>query len=142
MALGKTENSGLLVVCAAALVDGTHRVLVQKRPETGNYAGLWEFPGGKMEWNESPAAALARELYEELGIEVALADLEPLAFSCSDGPDNQILLLLFVSRTWSGTPRALHADAIDWVDMHQLSNLSMPPADIPLLADVARFLES
>jgi 8-oxo-dGTP diphosphatase len=124
-----------LLVAAAALVDAEGRVLVQRRPAGGPHAGLWEFPGGKVEPGETPADALARELAEELGIAVAPGDCAPAAFAW-EGRDGArpLLLLLFRCRRWRGTPRALHADALAWHPPAALETLAMPPADRPLVA--------
>ena len=123
----------LLTVVAVALVDTDGRVLVQKRPEGTAMAGLWEFPGGKLEVDETPEAALVRELREELGIGMEAACLAPLTFASEPLGDQHLVLLLFAARKWRGTPRALHASALKWVLPVELYGLDMPPADRPLI---------
>jgi 8-oxo-dGTP diphosphatase len=123
---------GLLIVAAAALIDADGRVLVQQRAE-GAMAGLWEFPGGKLEAGETPEAALVRELAEELGIDVEAACLAPAAFACAELGERQLLLLLFVLRKWRGVPRAIAAADLKWVRPIELHALAMPPADRPLI---------
>jgi 8-oxo-dGTP diphosphatase len=124
-----------LLVVAAALIDADGRVLVAQRPFDKHHGGLWEFPGGKVESGETPVAALARELREELGI--AIGEAEPLAFAESDsgGP---MVLLLYRCRTWQGEPAPLEAEAIDWLAVDRLADVAMPPADRVLAAALAR----
>ena len=122
-----------LVVAAAALVDGDGRLLVQCRPEGRSMAGLWEFPGGKLEAGETPEAALVRELAEELAIDVEAACLAPACFASDTLGDKHLLLLLYVCRKWRGTPQAVHASALRWVRPVELYGLDMPPADLPLI---------
>jgi 8-oxo-dGTP diphosphatase len=128
-----SEPDALLHVVAAALVDLDGRVLVQRRPEGASMAGLWEFPGGKIEPRETPEVALIRELQEELGIDVEAACLAPAAFASEPLGDRNLLLLLFACRKWSGIPRALHAAELRWVRPVELHRLPMPPADKPLI---------
>ncbi len=125
--------SNLLPVVAAALVDLEGRVLLQQRLEGKSLAGLWEFPGGKVEPGETPEAALIRELEEELGIAVPHACLAPAAFASAPLGDRHLLLLLYVTRKWSGVPRALEATALRWVRPADMHALPMPPADRPLI---------
>ena len=122
----------MLIVVAAALVDGDGRVLVQQRI-AGQFAGLWEFPGGKIEPGETPEAALVRELHEELGIDVEAACLAPAAFASERLGDRHLLLLLFVLRKWRGVPRSVEAGGVKWVRPIELHGLDMPPADKPLI---------
>lgn len=129
---GKT-NVDWLTVVAAALVDADGRILVQQRPDGGPMAGLWEFPGGKVEPGETPEAALIRELAEELGIDVEAACLAPACFASEPLGDRHLLLLLYVCRKWRGGPQARHATALQWLRPAQLYGLAMPPADRPLL---------
>lgn len=124
----------LLVIVAAALVDTDGRVLVQQRAAGRPMAGLWEFPGGKIEQGESAEAALVRELHEELGISTETACLAPAGFGTAPREDGgQLLLLLYVCRKWRGIPRALDAADLRWLRPHQLHDLPMPPADLPLI---------
>ena len=128
-----STTSSLLPVVAAALVDLEGRVLLQQRPEGKSLAGLWEFPGGKVEPGETPEAALIRELEEELGIAVPQACLAPAAFASAPLGDRHLLLLLYVTRKWTGVPRALEATALQWVRPSAMHALPMPPADRPLI---------
>ena len=122
-----------LIVLAAALIDADGRVLVQQRPEGKAMAGLWEFPGGKLEPGETPEAALIRELREELGIETQAACLAPACFASEALGERHMILLLYVCRKWRGIPQALEATALRWVKPVELHNLPMPPADGPLI---------
>jgi len=133
-------GSGLLLVVAAALVDSAGRVLVQQRPPGKPMADLWEFPGGKVESGEVPEAALARELAEELGIDVAQDALAPIAFASEGLSGRHLLLLLYVARAWAGTPEPRHASALRWVRPAEMRPLAMPPADVPLVDALARLL--
>jgi 8-oxo-dGTP diphosphatase len=126
-------GDNLLIVAAAALVDADGRVLVQQRA-TGALAGLWEFPGGKLEPGETPAQALVRELDEELGIDVEAACLAPAAFASELLGDRHLLLLLHVCRKWRGQPQPRAASALRWVRPVALHALDMPPPDRPLIA--------
>jgi len=123
----------LLPVVAAALVDLEGRVLLQQRPEGKSLAGLWEFPGGKIEPGETPEAALIRELEEELAIVVPHACLAPATFASAPLGDRHLLLLLYITRKWTGVPRALEATALRWVRPNEMHALPMPPADRPLI---------
>ena len=134
------EASGLLLVVAVALVDGDGRVLVQQRPPGKPMAGLWEFPGGKVEPGEVPEAALVRELAEELGIEVAIETLSPIAFASEGLGGRHLVLLLYVARTWEGSPEPRHASALQWVEPAGMRALAMPPADVPLVDALERLL--
>lgn len=131
-----TPGRDLLLVVGAALIDGTGRVLVQQRPADKQHGGLWEFPGGKVEPGETPESALVRELNEELGIEVAVDALVPAGFSTGAG----IVLLLYSARAWNGEPIATDGARLDWVAGETLGALSMPPADVPLVAVVRALL--
>ena len=122
-----------LLVVAVALVDADGRVLVQRRPEGKPLAGLWEFPGGKVEPGETPEAALIRELAEELGIETWGSCLAPAAFASEALGERHLILLLYVCRKWRGLPRALHGEELRWVRPLELHGLDMPPADRPLI---------
>lgn len=122
-----------LLVVAVALVDADGRVLVQQRPPGKAMAGLWEFPGGKVEAGETPEAALVRELEEELGIRTHASCLAPATFASEPLGDRHLLLLLYVCRKWQGVAEARHATALKWVRAAQLYALDMPPADLPLI---------
>lgn len=124
----------LLFVVAAALIDREGRVLVQQRSAQRSMAGLWEFPGGKVERGETPEAALARELVEELGIEAGHGDLAPAGFASEALGGRHLILLLYLCRNWTGTPAALDAAGLQWVFPAELHALEMPPADRPLIA--------
>jgi 8-oxo-dGTP diphosphatase len=123
----------LLLISAAALIDRHGRVLVQLRPPGAAMPGLWEFPGGKVEADETPEAALVRELREELGIEASIGDLEPLTFASAVVEDRRLVLLLYLCRKWAGEPRALHASELRWIARAGLRGLEMPPADLPFI---------
>lgn len=123
----------LLHVAAVALVDADGRVLLQQRPEGKPMAGLWEFPGGKLEPGETPEAALVRELQEELGIDTHVSCLAPAAFASETLGERHMLLLLYICRKWTGTVIAREAAALKWVRPVQMHALDMPPADRPLI---------
>ena len=123
----------LTVVCVA-LVDDAGRVLLARRPAGKPMAGLWEFPGGKLQPGETPEAALARELREELGIEVAPLALAPLTFASHAYETFHVLLLLYLCRHWSGDPTACEGQSLAWVTAARLEDYAMPPADQPLVA--------
>ena len=122
-----------LLVSAAALIDPDGRVLLAQRPEGKSMAGLWEFPGGKVEPGETPEAALIRELHEELGIETWESCLAPLTFASHSYDDFHLLMPLFACRKWGGTARSREGQALKWVRPAQFRDYPMPPADIPLI---------
>lgn len=128
-----SNGAKLLLVVAAALIDGDGRVLVQQRPPGKPMAGLWEFPGGKVEPGEVPEVALVRELAEELGVTLDPADLVPTVFASEALGERHLLLLLFTAREWRGSPVAHHATDLRWVTIDEMRGLEMPPADIPLI---------
>ncbi|UPH71852.1 8-oxo-dGTP diphosphatase MutT [Abyssibius alkaniclasticus] len=123
----------LLLVAAVALIDGDGRVLLAQRPEGKSMAGLWEFPGGKIEPGERPEAALIRELHEELGIETWQSCLAPLTFASHAYDDFHLLMPLFACRRWQGQVCAREGQALKWVRPQNLRDYPMPPADIPLI---------
>ncbi len=133
-------KTALLPVVAAALIDGEGRVLLQRRPAGKQLAGLWEFPGGKLEPGESPEAALVRELTEELAIAVDPAVPAPLAFASAPLGDRHLVLLLYTIAAWTGEPQPLEASEIAWVRPSAMATLPMPPADVPLVAALVRAL--
>ena len=124
----------VVLVSAVALIDRDGRVLVAERPEGKSMAGLWEFPGGKVEPGESPEAALIRELREELGIETWRYCLAPLTFASHSYEDFHLLMPLFACRKWEGVVTAREGQRLKWVRAAELRDLPMPPADIPLVA--------
>jgi 8-oxo-dGTP diphosphatase len=123
-----------VLVVAVALVDVDGRVLIAKRPEGKKLAGLWEFPGGKVEPGERPEAALIRELNEELGIDVNEACLAPFVFASHAYDSFHLLMPLYLCRRWNGVVTAREHDALAWVKPNRLSDYPMPPADEPLVA--------
>jgi len=128
------------LVVAAALADAEGRVLLQQRAPGRAMAGLWEFPGGKVEAGERPEAALVRELHEELGIKVAETDLVPAAFASADNAGRHMLLLLYLCRDWEGEVRALDAAALKWLRPEEMAGPEMPPADAPLIERLAALI--
>ena len=126
-------NKPVLIVVAAALMDAEGRVLLAQRPEGKALAGLWEFPGGKLEPGESPEAALVRELAEELDIEVEPQDLWPLSFASHGYEDFHLMMPLYAVRRWKGAPRAVEAAGLAWARPSEMGAYPMPPADGPLV---------
>ena len=127
------EKNPTMTVVAAALVDADGRVLLQQRRPGRQMAGLWEFPGGKLEEGEVPEQALVRELREELGIDTDAASLAPATFASAPNEERHMLLLLYVCRKWSGVPQPLDATSLRWVRPLEMLALEMPPADRPLI---------
>jgi 8-oxo-dGTP diphosphatase len=123
----------LLLVAACALVDADGRVLIAQRPAGKPMAGLWEFPGGKVEPGETPEETLIRELHEELAIETQAACLAPLTFASHDYADFHLLMPLYVCRRFTGTPHPREGQTLKWVRPKQLRDYPMPPADAPLI---------
>ncbi|MFC0279045.1 8-oxo-dGTP diphosphatase MutT [Falsigemmobacter intermedius] len=123
----------IVLVSAVALVDADGRVLLAQRPEGKSLAGLWEFPGGKVEAGETPEAALIRELKEELGIDTWSSCLAPLTFASHAYENFHLLMPLFVCRRWQGTPQPREGQVLKWVAPTALKEYPMPPADIPLI---------
>lgn len=123
----------LVLVSACALLDADNRVLIAQRPEGKAMAGLWEFPGGKVEPGERPEDSLIRELHEELGIIVKIECLAPLTFASHAYEDFHLLMPLFVCRRWSGTVTGREGQAIKWVKAVRLRDYPMPAADEPLI---------
>ena len=122
-----------VLVSAVALIDRDGRVLLAQRPEGKSMAGLWEFPGGKVEGSETPEAALVRELQEELGIETWNSCLAPLTFASHTYDDFHLLMPLFACRKWNGIVQPKEGQTLKWVYPKDFSNYPMPPADIPLI---------
>ncbi len=129
----------MLNVVALALLDGAGRVLMQRRPEARAHGGLWEFPGGKVEAGEGAAAALVREIAEELSITIEEADLAPLTFAASPGDEKArpLVLLLYTCRRWQGEPVPEPGAELEWLHPEALGALAMPPLDVPLAAALA-----
>ena len=127
-------DSEILLVAACALIDADGRVLLARRPQGRPLAGLWEFPGGKVEPGETPEGALIRELAEELGIEVTASSLAPLTFASYSYPGFHLLMPLYLCREWSRTPTPREGQRLAWVRLLDLAEYPMPPADRPLIA--------
>lgn len=127
------DMAKVVLVSAVALIDRDGRVLVAQRPEGKSMAGLWEFPGGKVEEGETPEAALIRELHEELGIDTWASCLAPLTFASHGYESFHLLMPLFACRKWEGVPRPKEGQVLKWVAPRDLKSLPMPPADIPLI---------
>lgn len=122
-----------VLVSAVALIDVDGRVLLAQRPEGRSMAGLWEFPGGKVEPGETPEAALIRELHEELAIDTWASCLAPLTFASHGYDDFHLLMPLFACRKWQGIARPREGQVLKWVRVAELKDYPMPPADIPLI---------
>ena len=133
-------SSKLVLVAACALIDADGRVLIAQRPPGKSMAGLWEFPGGKVESGERPELSLIRELKEELGIDVKEECLAPLTFASHLYPDFHLLMPLYVCRRWEGIVEAREAQRLKWVWPHDLRNYPMPPADEPLIPHLTSLL--
>lgn len=123
----------VLLVAAVALIDADGRVLLAQRPEGKSLAGLWEFPGGKVDPGETPEQALVRELHEELGIETWQSCLAPLTFASHSYDDFHLLMPLYACRKWSGIVSPQEGQKLVWARARELSDYPMPPADIPLI---------
>ena len=132
--VGDMSGETIVLVVACALVDKDGRVLISQRPEGKAMAGMWEFPGGKVEPGERPEQALIRELKEELGIDVTAACLAPLTFASHGYPSFHLLMPLYVCRRWNGDVRPSEGQQIAWVRPKGLRAYPMPPADVPLVA--------
>lgn len=136
----RLENQPVLLVAAVALVDPDGRVLLQKRPEGKAMAGLWEFPGGKLEPGESPEAALIRELKEELSVDMSASCLAAAAFASHSYEEFHLLMPLYVARVWKGDPTPNEGQELAWVRPVRMKDYPMPPADIPLVAQLRDLL--
>jgi 8-oxo-dGTP diphosphatase len=130
----------LVLVAACALIDADGRVLIAQRPAGKSMAGLWEFPGGKIEAGEGPEQSLIRELQEELGIAVKEECLAPLTFASHLYPDFHLLMPLYVCRRWEGMVQAKEAQTLKWVRPSDLRNYPMPPADEPLISHLTMLI--
>lgn len=131
---GAGQDKLVVLVAACAMVDTDGRVLLARRPEGKSMAGLWEFPGGKLQPGETPEAAVIRELREELGVDVAEACLAPFAFASHAYERFHLLMPLYVCRRWQGRPEGREGQALAWVRVAKLGDYAMPPADKPLVA--------
>jgi len=134
------SDKPIVLVVACALVDADGRVLICQRPEGKQLAGLWEFPGGKVEPGETPEAALIRELKEELAIDVKAACLAPFVFASHSYEAFHLLMPLYLCRRWEGFVKAIEHPALAWVRPDKLADYAMPPADAPLVAYLRDFL--
>lgn len=130
----------VVLVAAAAIIDKNNRILLAKRPEDKAMAGLWEFPGGKVEKGELPEFALMRELEEELGIETRPCCFFPVAFASHSYDKFHLLMPLFTCRVWKGSIKAAEHDELAWVAVNDLYDYPMPEADIPLVATLSEIL--
>jgi 8-oxo-dGTP diphosphatase len=130
----------IVLVAACALIDRDGRVLLTQRPAGKAMAGLWEFPGGKIEADEAPEQCLARELAEELGIAVPEDHLNPLCFASHAYPAFHLLMPLYWARVWSGIPSGREGQALTWVRPARLGDYPMPPADLPLIPVLQDYL--
>jgi 8-oxo-dGTP diphosphatase len=130
----------IVLVSAVALLDADNRVLLAQRPDGKSMAGLWEFPGGKLDPGETPETALIRELDEELGIDTHESCLAPIGFASHGYDDFHLLMPLFVCRKWNGTPAPREGQTLAWVRPNALRDYPMPPADIPLVAQLQDLL--
>lgn len=126
----------IVLVVAVALIDPDGRILIAKRPEGKKLAGLWEFPGGKVDPGETPERALIRELQEELGVDTRASCLAPIGFASHAYDDFHLLMPLYVCRVWQGTPTGKEGQELAWVRPARLGDYPMPPADIPLVAQL------
>ena len=133
-------SAKIVLVAACALIDADGRVLIARRPPGRSMAGLWEFPGGKVEAGETPEATLIRELKEELGIIVNEACLAPLTFASHSYADFHLMMPLYVCRRWEGTGRAEEGQELAWVRPNRLKEYPMPPADVPLISHLTTLL--
>jgi len=133
-------SAEILLVAACALIDADGRVLITTRPDGKSMAGLWEFPGGKIETGERPEQTLIRELKEELGIAVNEACLAPLTFASHTYANFHLLMPLYVCRRWEGTVTAREGQRLAWVKPNRLRDYDMPPADVPLVSHLTALL--
>lgn len=136
------KNPTMLLVVAAALTNQVGEILLQRRPDGKQMAGLWEFPGGKIDAGESPESALIRELEEELGIITEARDLVPMTFASEPLEHRNLLLLLYRCRQWRGEPAPLESPELRWLLPTDMHNLPMPPADRPLVRALEKAVDS
>ena len=138
--MNDTRARPIVLVAACALVNEKGKVLIAKRPPGRPLAGLWEFPGGKVDLGEDPETALIRELLEELGIEIARADLLPLTFASHAYPEFHLLMPLYLCKRWQGSIAAQEDQELLWVRPDELGLYDMPPADEPLKTSLPKLL--
>jgi 8-oxo-dGTP diphosphatase len=138
--MNEAKTRPIVLVAAVALVNRDGKVLVARRPPGRPLAGLWEFPGGKVEAGEEPETALIREILEELGIEIARADLMPLTFASHAYPEFHLLMPLYLCKRWQGSIAAQEDQELRWVRLDELTNYDMPPADEPLKTSLPKLL--
>lgn len=130
----------VILVAAVGMVDADGRVLLAQRPPGKKMAGLWEFPGGKVELGETPEAALIREMREELGVDIKEACLAPFTFASHAYEDFHLLMPLYLCRRWQGTPTPHEGQVLKWVRPNEMKDYPMPPADVPLVAMLRDYL--
>jgi 8-oxo-dGTP diphosphatase len=138
--MNEAKTRPIVLVAAVALVNRDGKVLVARRPPGRPLAGLWEFPGGKVEAGEEPETALIREILEELGIEIARADLMPLTFASHAYPEFHLLMPLYLCKRWQGSIAAQEDQELRWVRLDELTHYDMPPADEPLKTSLPKLL--
>lgn len=131
-----------VLVAAVALVDADGRVLLNQRPEGKHLAGMWEYPGGKVEPGESPEQALQREIREELNIELCAQCFAPLGFVSHAYETFHLLMLLYVAHRWEGIPQSAEGQALTWKRPAEMRSMPMPPADVPLIHVLEEYLEN
>lgn len=131
-----------VLVSAVAMVDADGRVLLNQRPEGKHLAGMWEYPGGKVEAGESPEAALIREIREELGVELCTHCFAPLGFVSHAYEHFHLLMLLYVAHRWEGIPQSREQQALTWKRPSEMRSMPMPPADVPLIHVLEEYLSS
>ena len=127
------DHKQLIIVASVALINSDNQILIAQRPKDKHLSGLWEFPGGKVEKNESPENTLIRELKEELNVNLNQKCVAPLTFSEFDYKEFNLLLLLYVCRRWDGDPESMENNPIKWVKSNELKEYKMPPADDSLI---------
>lgn len=130
----------IVTVSAAALIDTDGRILLAQRPEGKHMAGMWEFPGGKVEAGESPDDAVRREMMEELGVDLCEHCIQPFTFITHEYDAFTLVLLLYIARRWEGIPEGKEGQALKWVYASEMKHLPMPPADVPLVAMLRDYL--
>ena len=130
----------MVLVAAVALIDADGRVLLARRPEGKFMAGLWEFPGGKVKAGETPEAALAREIKEELGVDLSEDCVAPFSFASHRYPDFHLLMPLYLCRKWDGIPAPREGQELKWLRPNRMAGVAMPPADTPLVAMLRDYL--